>query len=115
MLFGCAMRKSVRFQPRPRIASGIERLGSGPGETTLCNGSIRRRSGIVLIAVVTGLRIPAFAESLSSNSCSRCIWTRIAAAIAASDSTPDVGRLDHLRPGQREALQAATEVIQGKQ
>jgi hypothetical protein len=40
---------------------------------------------------------------------------RIAAAIVASDSTAEVGRLAHLRPGQREEFQAATELIKGEQ
>jgi hypothetical protein len=55
------------------------------------------------------------AKLLSSKSCAPCIWTSIAAAIVASDSTADVCRLACFRPGQRKALQAAAEVVQEEQ
>jgi hypothetical protein len=40
---------------------------------------------------------------------------RIAAAVAGSDSTVELGRLAPIRLKRREASQAATEVIQGGQ
>jgi hypothetical protein len=115
MLFGCAMRKSEPPKPRPRKARGIEKRGSWPGEATAWKGSIRRRSGTVLIAVAIALLIPAIAERLKNSSYTLCVWMRIAAAIVASDSTAEVGHPDQIRLRQREALQAAREEIQGEQ
>jgi len=59
---GYATRKSEPFEPSRREARGVEKRGSWPWELTLWKVSIRRRSGIVRIAVATILRIPAIAE-----------------------------------------------------